>query len=501
MYKKRKVGIIVQYFVVDLGTTNLKFALMETPYRILDTMETGNVISQDDAGKHESDPEVVFNQFIDLLSQMQAKYPQVKLLIFSSQMHALLATDSYGNVLQKAMTWADLRAKDIAQEMQMSGQAKEFFALSGTPIHAMNPFVKLAYLNQSYPDLFEDPSIQFMDIKAYIIRRLTGKYVIDHATASSMGLMDIARHTWSKKLLNHVNIQENQLPKLVASRQQIPVKHEVIQHLQLTPDFQILPGSTDGALANLSNQAYAGLEDQSLSSIILSFGTSAAVRTLSDQLSIHESGQIFTYIVDDKPHYIIGGPVNNAGNVLDWLYQQFGFKEKGQSFQDMLQVLMTHHFSASGPYFLPFLNGERAPYWNANLQAEFKGIKGYTSQLDMAKAVFEGVFFEIRQVIDLVYDTTDLNQKIVQVNGKIFSDPKISQWIADILGIPLQYVSGDDASLIGAGVLIESDRLRERLAFTTIEPNQQSREKYHQKFLKFKSYANALDQSSRTILY
>ena len=140
MYKKRKVGIIVQYFVVDLGTTNLKFALMETPYRILDTMETGNVISQDDAGKHESDPEVVFNQFIDLLSQMQAKYPQVKLLIFSSQMHALLATDSYGNVLQKAMTWADLRAKDIAQEMQMSGQAKEFFALSGTPIHAMNPF-------------------------------------------------------------------------------------------------------------------------------------------------------------------------------------------------------------------------------------------------------------------------------------------------------------------------------------------------------------------------
>ena len=102
---------------------------METPYQLLDTMETRNIISQDDSGKHESDPTVVFNQFTDLLSQMQAKYPEVKHLIFSSQMHALLATDSNGEVLQKTMTWADLRAKDIGYEMQISGQAKEFFAL------------------------------------------------------------------------------------------------------------------------------------------------------------------------------------------------------------------------------------------------------------------------------------------------------------------------------------------------------------------------------------
>jgi len=104
-------------------------------------------------------------------------------------------------------------------------------------------------------------------------------------------------------------------------------------------------------------------------------------------------------------------------------------------------------------------------------------------------------------VIDLVFETTHLNQKIVQVNGKIFADPKIGQWIANILGITLQYVSGDDASLVGAGVLVEGARLRESLSFSTIEPDKKSREKYHQKFLNFKSYADLLDQSSRTTLY
>lgn len=474
---------------------------METPYRLLDTMEVRNIISQNNEGKHESDPLVVFQQFTDLLQQMQAQYPHVNRLIFSSQMHALLAVDDEGNVVQNTMTWADLRAKNIAQEMHESGQASSFFAQSGTPIHAMNPFVKLAYLKEARPALFTDATIQFMDIKAYLIKQLTGQYVVDRATASSMGLMDLAANTWSENLFNHIGIQPSQLPRLVDSNEALPVKDDYIQSLQLVEDFQLLPGSTDGALANLSNLAYAEQAGDNLSPFVLSFGTSAAVRTLSHQLFLHDSGQIFTYIVDDHPHYIVGGPVNNAGNVLDWLYQQFAFKEKGQSFEDMLHLLLTHDFSASGPYFLPFLNGERAPYWNANLQAEFKEIQGHTSRLDMAKAVFEGVFFEIRQVMDLVFETTALDQKVIQVNGKIFKNPEVGQWIANILDATLQYVSGDDASLVGAGVLIEGKGLRSGLAFSTIVPDRESTEKYMAKFAIYQRYADQANQESSTKLY
>lgn len=500
----QKAGIIMQhfqYFIADLGTTNLKFALMETPYRVLDTMEARNHIQQDSEGKHESDPLVVFQQFVDLLSAMQAKYPEVNILIFSSQMHALLAMNEEGDIVQNTMTWADLRAKHVAQEMQASSLAAAFFAQSGTPIHAMNPFVKLAYLNEARPELFTDETVVFMDIKAYIIRQLTGDFVIDRATASSMGLLDIVQNTWSKDLLKMVGLTENQLPTLVDSTKALPVKSDFIQSLGLADNFHILAGSTDGALANLSNLACANQGVQGLSPFVLSFGTSAAVRTLTDQLTMHESGRIFTYIVDDQPHYIVGGPVNNAGNALDWCYQHLGFMAKGQSFSDMLATLLAHDFSASGPYFLPFLNGERAPYWNAYLQAEFKGIQGYTSQLDMAKSVFEGVFFEIRQVVDMVFETAGLEQKMIQVNGKIFTDLKIGQWIANIMGITLQYVSGDDASLIGAGVLVEGPSLRQDLSFSTIAPEGKMADKYKEKFLMYQKYADSADQESKAILY
>src|SRR5699024_12217103 len=99
--------------------------------------------------------------------------------------------------------------------MQVSGLAAVFFAQSGTPIHAMNPFVKLAYLNQARPTLFTDETVVFMDIKAYIIRQLTGEFVIDRATASSMGLLVIATNTLSNDLLKVFGMTFIQMSKIL----------------------------------------------------------------------------------------------------------------------------------------------------------------------------------------------------------------------------------------------------------------------------------------------
>lgn len=489
------------YFVADIGTTNLKLAVVERGYRVIETLEARNIIDQDENGKHESNPERVLTQLLDLLGQVGPKYPTADRLVFSSQMHALLATDANNQVIQASMTWADLRARDVSRSMVADGTAATYFAISGTPIHAMNPFVKLAYLKEAKPQLFNQQGIRFMDIKAYLIQAITGQFIIDYATGSSMGLMALKEMTWSKQLLQQVGITEAQLPALKASKTTVAVKKDVVESLKLNPNFQIMLGSTDGALANLSNLAYKN--DQSFSKpspFVFSFGTSAAVRYMTKDLVLHEDGSLFTYIVDDEPHYIVGGPLNNAGNVLDWLYQNFGFKENGLSFDEMLSKLMSQPILAEGPYFLPFLNGERAPYWNAFLQAEFKGIQGKTSQMDLAKAVFEGVFFEVKQVIDRVVDTTNQELNLIQVNGKIFKNPDIRQWISNIVGINLQYVSADDASVVGAGVLVEGQGLRDSQEFEITTVQNDIDNTYQHKFEQFKYYAENAHTFSNAIL-
>lgn len=494
----------MRYFVADLGTTNLKLALVSDDHQVIEAVEAKNMIQQDSSGKHESDPDATVQDLFKLLKTMTVKYPDVTHLVFSTQMHALLATDEAFNVMMPTMTWADLRAKEMANILHQEGDANQFFQISGTPIHPMNPFVKLLYLKNARPDLFDNSNVRFMDIKAYIIQRLTGKFVVDYATGSSMGLMDIKNWTWSEELLNHAQVSENQLPKLLESKASIPVQTGILDALGLPEDFTIILGSTDGALANLSTVVYEGQnEQQAISPFVFSFGTSAAVRYLTELPLINPTGALFTYIVDDTPHYIVGGPLNNAGNVLDWLYQEFGFKDAGMSFEKMLDDLYHHPFSQAGPFFMPFLNGERAPYWNAFLKAEFKEVSGSTKRMDLAKAVFEGVFFEARQVIDLVLQTSDQDVDYVQVNGKIFNNPLIFQWIANILGLPLEQVSSSDASIVGAGVILKqainfegADEVPQ-IARTTVVAEDALKHSYNIKYKQFKKQADHLNRYSQ----
>ena len=75
-------------------------------------------------------------------------------------------------------------------------------------------------------------------------------------------------------------------------------------------------------------------------------------------------GRTFCYYIK-KNTYVIGGAVNNGGNVLTWLGRVF-YKSKEEMFDDLLHLLERTKEGSNGLVFFPFLFGERAPFWDAN---------------------------------------------------------------------------------------------------------------------------------------
>jgi gluconokinase len=69
-------------------------------------------------------------------------------------------------------------------------------------------------------------------------------------------------------------------------------------------------------------------------------------------------------------HYISGGPTNNAGSVFEWYAKQFGDFKKAFDLENCVENLIAEAANISpgsdGLIFLPYLQGERAPMWNAN---------------------------------------------------------------------------------------------------------------------------------------
>ena len=51
---------------------------------------------------------------------------------------------------------------------------------------------------------------------------------------------------------------------------------------------------------------------------------------------------------------------------------------------------------ANGVFFHPYLQGERCPYWDANLRASFTGVSISSTRGDFARALMEGVAFSLR---------------------------------------------------------------------------------------------------------
>ena len=113
---------------------------------------------------------------------------------------------------------------------------------------------------------------------------------------------------------------------------------------------------------------------------------------------------------------------------------------------------------ADGLLFHPYLQGERAPYWDPQLRADFLGMTISHSQAHFARALYEGIAFSIR---DLLEAARGLGQEFgtIRLIGGGARSAVWRQIIADVTGLTIERTEAADASFgsallagIGTGV-------------------------------------------------
>lgn len=57
---------------------------------------------------------------------------------------------------------------------------------------------------------------------------------------------------------------------------------------------------------------------------------------------------------------------------------------------------------ANGVMFHPYLQGERSPYWDANLRASFTGVSISSTKGDFIRALLEGVAFSLKDCYGVI---------------------------------------------------------------------------------------------------
>ncbi len=433
---------------IDIGTTSVKAVAFEESGRILahSSMKLTLISLEETAG--EQDPHEVYEKLVDvMLDVLRAIRDQnyyVQLVACSAAMHSIMPISADNQPLGYAMTWLDGRAFHEANQLWEKEIGRELYRRTGTPIHAMSPMVKLAWMQRNNSDLFHATS-KFVSLKEWVWYQWFGVWEVDESLASASGLFNIANRQWDEDALRFLQIQVDQLSNVVSTscvRQGCMDVRLLAEGIDRTTRFHI--GASDGVLASLG----VGAVENGI--MALTMGTSIAVRMVSDEIQTHEEIRSFCYILDNK-RYIIGAPSNSGGILLGWVFQNF-MKEQS-SIEEAIRAAET--IDVENLYCLPYISGERAPLWNSEAKASFIGLSYQHTSLHMMRSAIEGVLLNAYWISAELFAQVG-KPKLLIASGKLFKIGWVRQLLADIFDIPVQTDSVMDAAIQGAVYLATS---------------------------------------------
>jgi gluconokinase len=433
---------------IDIGTGSTKAVALDSKGTIIGNSQTFYPTQSLHPEFSEQDPEVIWQAFADCITKLIADVKYTPLSIsLSSAMHSLVVIDKNNKPISPLITWADTRSGDIAQRIRKLPEAEKLYQTTGTPIHSMTPLCKIIWLKENAPEIFT-AAFKFISIKEFIWYRLFKVYQIDHSIASATGLFNIESLKWNEFSLKLCGINASQLSEIVPTNfLRKNADSSVLSLLNISAETFFCIGASDGCTANVGSYAIEK------GTAALTIGTSGAVRIASPKPIFDFASMSFNYLLDEKT-FICGGPVNNGGNVVDWLFEAIlnNPKPSETDFEHLFKMIETVPAASEGLIFLPYIFGERAPVWDEKSTGIFFGIKSSHTNAFFLRATIEGICYSMKQVMEIVESSTN---KIVQLNvgGGFIHSKTWMQILADITGKKLGVIESEDSSAIGAALI------------------------------------------------
>lgn len=487
---------------IDLGTTGAKCVIwsIESKQIIGEAARTYPLLKPN-PGWAEQDPNELYDAFAYCLGtaiRHAGIEPQRIVGIgISTAMHTLLATDENGKPLTNCITWADSRSNSQTEKIKAEYDGLAIYRRTGTPIHPMSPLTKLLWMKETEPELYRKAR-RFVSIKEYILYQLFGEWVVDYSIASATGLFNLHEMDWDQDVLKLLDLPADKLSKPVPVTYALTgLSDEDAERLAVAKDTRFVIGSSDGVLANLGVGAVAAGD------IAVSVGTSGAIRTMADKPLTDQQGRTFCYALDED-RFAIGGATNNAGIVLQWLSEEMTRREL--SIEQVLAEAGEAAPGADGLLFLPYLNGERAPHWNAEARAVFFGLSIRHGRKHMFRAALEGVVYALYAVKSVLEEQHA--DAPIHASGGLARSELWLHMLADIFGRRVVVPSSVEASCLGAALvaLRSADHLHSweeakewAPAERTYEPDMNHHEAYAKLFKIYEDVSGELQEHFRRI--
>ncbi len=323
--------------------------------------------------------------------------------------HYAVLVDADGRSMGRAMLSSDARPAGVAEQLRDElGDA--YFASTRVELTAGWTLAQLAWRRTQMSERW-DRVQRVLVVKDYVRFAMTGVAATDASDAAGTGMYDQGSGTWSERWLEPTGFTIEHMPEIrPALSLGGGLDAEWARATGLPTGLPVAVGGTDTAAELVSVGA---LEAGAAVIKIASTGTVVVVtdRPIADRRLL-----AYPHVMPGRGYLLAA--TNTAATAYGWLRETvFGHEPEPPSsvYQEMDRLASDVDPGAGGLLFLPFLEGERTPFWDWRLRAGLVGLTSVHRREHFCRAVLEGVALSLRMC------RTAVEESGVQVDRPVVS--------------------------------------------------------------------------------
>jgi xylulokinase len=410
---------------VDVGTSSTKGVLVTTDGRILARTERRHVVDNPRPGWFEADPVTWWDEFVSIARELTAHHPDrpVAAVGVSGMGPCVLLADERDRPVRPAILYGiDMRAGRQIERLDAELGSDEILRRCGSALSSQAAGTKIAWVADEEPAAFAGAKRLFMP-SSWLVRRLTGGYVLDHHSASQCTpLYDVHRLDWYRPWVERI-CPGLELPPLLWSGDRAgEVTAEAAELTGIPAGTPVATGTVDAWAEAVSAGAHE------VGDLMLMYGTTMfLVHTVDKPLT---QPSLWGTVGALPGTRTLAGGLATSGSITAWVRDL-----TGSDFATLVGEAADSPPGANNLLVLPYFSGERTPIMDPRARGVVAGLTLAHTRGDLYRAVLEGVGFAVRHNLETFAEAGGNIRRVVAVGGGA-QGALWTQIVSDITGRP-----------------------------------------------------------------
>ncbi len=430
----------------DLGTTGDKASLHTDTGELLAAVTVAYPANFAAGGVAEQNPEDWWEAVVaatrGLLERTGVDPAGVAGLVVSGQMMGAVLLDGDYAPVRPAIIWADTRSTAQADQLLRQYTQAQALDILGHQFNSTYSLSKLMWVRDHEPETWARVR-HFGLAKDFIVQRLTGRLLTDPSDASGTNAYDLKAGVWSEPVIEASGLPRSIFPEVVDSTQVVgTLTSDAATALGLPASTRVVMGGGDGPIASVGAGVVAP-EDPPY----VCMGTSTWISFATTEPAAADP-RIFTFRHVVPGLYAPIATMQAGGGAVQWAGEVLG-----APVPELVARAGEVRAADEGLFFLPYLMGERSPYFNPDAAGTFAGLSRHHTAGHLMRAVLEGVALNLLICLDAFGESGFETETVDAIGGGAASDLWL-QIMADAWGVTMRRRSVvEEANSLGAAVV------------------------------------------------